>query len=220
MEMTRQHHRGETAGLARLFAVTGRITGGAAGLLAGLLLVAGESVFHIWTRHALAFDPLLALTFLVVALLVVPGLMGSALLRLTDHAHTLLLAALLQAGLSLLFCLLLIPPLGALGAGLGVGAAELLAVGGVALWQACRLFSLRTRLLVPAFAAGLGGILLGGAVAVPVFHLLRPDTLPELVLAGLAWAVPCVPAALPLLLPPARRRLLLDMLSRLVRRRG
>lgn len=220
MEMTRQHHRGETGGLARLFAVTGRIAGGAAGLLGGFLLVAGAPVFQVWTHKALVFDPLLALAFLVVALLVVPGLLGSTLLRLTDHARTLLLASLLQAGLSLFFCLLLIPPLGALGAGLGVGLAELLAVGGVALWQACRLFGLGASLLVPAFAAGLGGLLLGGAVAVPVFHLLVPETLPGLIAAGLVWAIPCLPAVVPLLLPPARRRLLLDILSRSVRRRG
>lgn len=220
MEMTRQHHRGEAAGLSRLFALTGRIAGGAAGLLAGLLLVAGDPVFQVWTRHALAFDPLLALSFLAVALLVVPGLLGSTLLRLTDHAQTLLLASLLQAGLSLFLCLLLIPPLGALGAGLAVGAAELLAVGLVAPWQVCRRFGLGAGLLVPAFAAGAAGLLLGGTVAALIFHLLRPDTLAGLIGAGLAWAVPCLPAAVPLLLPPARWRPLRDRLFGSVRRPG
>ncbi len=219
MEMTRQHHRGEAVGLARLFAITGRVASGAAGLLGGFLLMAGDPVFQVWTRHALAFDPSLALTFLAVALLVVPGLLGSALLRLTDHADTLLLASLLQAGISLLLCLFLIPPLGALGAGLGVGVAELLAVGGLALWQACRLFHLRVGLLVPAFAAGLAAFLLGGCVGAMVFHLLRPGTLLELAMAGLVWAVFSLPAALPILLPPARRRLLLETLFGLVRRR-
>jgi O-antigen/teichoic acid export membrane protein len=153
-------------------------------------------------------------------MLVVPGLLGSALLRLTDHADTLLLASLLQAGASLLLCLLLIPSLGALGAGIGIAVAELLTVGGLALRRTCRLFGLPTGVLVPAFAAGLAAFVLSGMVAAGVFLLLRPVGLAELILAGMVWALPSLPAAIPILLPPARRRWLFDLLLRSVRQRG
>jgi O-antigen/teichoic acid export membrane protein len=219
MEMTRQHHQGDSGGLALLFALTGRIAGGAAGLLAGLLLVAGGPIFQVWTQGALVFDPVLAMAFLAGALLVVPGLLGSTLLRLTDHADTLLRASFVQVGLCLILCPVLIPGLGALGAGLAVMVAELMSVGWLVLMRACRLFGLRVGLLVPAFAAGLGGLILGGVIAAGSFLLYRPDSLPALALAGSAWALLTFVPAVPILLPPVRRRLLLEMVRRSMRRR-
>lgn len=217
MEMTRQHHRGESAGLLQLFALAGRFTAGSMGLLAGLLLVAGGPIFQIWTHHSLSFDPWLAAIFLATATLSAPGLLGSALLRLTDHADTLLLASILQTGLSLLLCLVLIPTSGALGAGIAVGIAELVCVGGLGLWRARGLFKIGVMELWPSLAAGAAAFLLAGTLAIGTFQLLHPDDLPSLVLAGLVWTLPTLPALLAILLPQPRRRQFLDGLRRSMR---
>lgn len=219
MEMTRQHHRGEEAVLKRLFSLTGRIAGGAAGMLAGLLLVAGEPVFRVWTHGAIAFDPLLASVFLATCLLVVPGLLSSALLRLTDHADALVLASLLQAVLSIVLCLILIPwtgalGTGALGAGIAVAIAELTAVGGLALRRTCRIFDLRRAHLLPAILAGIGGAALAGGAAAGLFALTVPQTLVQLVVTGGIWTLLVGPPAVLLLLP---RRLRAGLWARLWR---
>ncbi|WP_434625567.1 lipopolysaccharide biosynthesis protein [Azospirillum sp. B2RO_4] len=212
MEMTRQHHRGEESVLKRLFSLTGRVAGGAAGMLAGLLLVAGEPVFRVWTHGAIAFDPLLASVFLATCLLVVPGLLSSALLRLTDHADALVLASLLQAVLSVVLCLILIPWTGALGAGIAVAIAELAAVGGLALRRTCRIFHLHRAHLLPAILAGIGGAALAGGAAAGLFALTAPQTLVQLVVTGGIWTLLVGPPAVPLLLP---RRLLAGLWPRL-----
>lgn len=214
MEMTRQYHQGESSRLALLFSLTGRIAGGVAGLLGGLLMVAGEAVFRIWTHGALTFDPVLALVFLAGSLLVVPGLLGSSLLRLTDHAQSLLFPALLQTGLCLLLCLALIPPLGALGAGVAVAVAEWLGIGCLALARASRLFGLRLALLIPAVLAGLCAFPVAAAVAVAAFLLSRPDGLPELIQALTVWTLLILIPAMLIMLPPARWRGLLKMVLR------
>ena len=129
----------------------------------------------------------------------------SALLRLTDHADALVLASLLQAVLSVVLCLILIPWTGALGAGIAVAIAELAAVGGLALRRTCRIFHLHRAHLLPAILAGIGGAALAGGAAAGLFALTAPQTLVQLVVTGGIWTLLVGPPAVPLLLP---RRLL------------
>lgn len=206
VEMTRQHHQGDAAGLTRLFLAANRISGGGGGLLIGLVFVLGPSFFVLWTHGAVTFDPALALVFVGSAILVAPGVTAMTLLRQTDHAGVLAWAHLAQIGLAGGLCLVLTPVYGGFGAAVAVAAAELLAIGWLALRGAVRLFDLDLRrILWTTGGATLGGGAVGAGAGLALAAALPTDSLPEMLLFGGVWLMVAAPVALFILLSPEQR---------------
>lgn len=207
LEMTRQHNQGDRDGLARLFAVTARLGGGTAGLLAGPLLVLGPDLFALWTGGAVAFDLGMALVFVTATLAAVPGTVGLTLLRQTDHAEAAATVHLVQLLVGAALCLALVPPLGSLGAAIAVAAAELLSIGVLSSWQATRVFLLNgARLLAAGWGSAAAGCAVGAAVAWALRDIMPVATIFDAGWLMASWAAVVAPAA-PYLLFPRDARL-------------
>jgi len=191
VEMARQYTQGDTEGLLRLYRDSGRMIGAITGLLAGFSLVAGPSFFVLWTRGAVAFDPLLAEVFLATTLLLLPSFGSTGLLRLTDHPRAAAASFVLQPLCAAVVSALLVAlGLGPVGAGLGVGVAELVAPGAWSMMGVSRLLGLRVGAFIwPILSTAALALALGSGAALAVVRLIPGGRALDLAVIAVLWLV-------------------------------
>jgi len=218
LESLKRLIQGDRTGLRRSVIGNGRFSAAVLGLAAGLLLPVGSLFFSHWTHGQVPFDPWLAAAFLLpLALAPLSGVRGLLVYHEKPRPQALALLAQMLGGLAL--CAAAIPGLGALGAAVGLAAAEMVTLGWLCLWAATRVLHLPLHgLLLPGVVALAGGLVWGGGVAVGLGHLLPGDSLPVLGLLLAGWAVLVVPILPGLALDAPRRAWLIGMIRTIVRR--
>ncbi|WP_431860965.1 hypothetical protein [Azospirillum sp.] len=216
LEMARQHAQRDAAGIVRMYAESGRMIGGLSGLLMGMSMVLGPAFFVLWTKGAVAFDPVLAGIFLGTTLALGPSLGSTWLLRHTDHPRTLAAAFALQIPLGAGLCVaLLAAGLGPVGAALAVGAAELVTPGLRSVAVVGRLLEVRMlTFLGPLYGTAVLSLLFGAGAALAADWLAPPGSLSGLMVTMGLWTVLAVGPAYYLLLDARQRTTLVCRLAR------
>jgi O-antigen/teichoic acid export membrane protein len=133
-----------------------------AGVVVSALLPFWQDFFALWTHGAIPYNPVLTLVLLVGAGMVAPSLLALGFANYSNRGELLARTKGLQLALFLVLSLLLIPPMGPLGAALAVVASDLLVQSGL-LGVTILRQTLQRPLLHLAYLAGLMTVvLLGG----------------------------------------------------------
>jgi O-antigen/teichoic acid export membrane protein len=206
IEMARQAAQKDLGALRSLAMTTGRLISGLVGLLAGGLWVAAEPAIRLWTHGQVPYDPWLIGMLLATVMVITPAQVGYVALHYTNQPLRLAIAFVVQATGGLLLSAALIPGFGALGVALGMGAAEMLAIGGFVSIAGLGVETVPVAaFLRSTYGSALAAFALGAAVAAPLRYLLSPDGLSVLLLFGLAWlGIAGLPAVYLLLRPDQR----------------
>jgi len=188
IEMARHLAKGETAACARLYAVTGKIVTGLAGLFAGISIPLSGPFVALWTKGAVGTEHPLLIAFLAGIFVGAPGQAGLMLLRFGNHPRPLAIAWLGQSFGGLLLAYVLYPALGVLGAALAFSLCQLVFVGlflPLAIQRMLGFSAVRhlaTSYVVGAVAFGLSYAAAAGAFSLGFTGLVG------LILSGLVWA--------------------------------
>lgn len=124
LETARMHACGDAAAARRFYTETSCLPGTCVGLAAGAVWIAGPAIFELWTGGRIAFDPALALAFLIGALLQAPAYSAYSLLRLVDRPAAVAAAQAVEIAVAAGLGAVLIPAAGAAGAAAAISAAE------------------------------------------------------------------------------------------------
>lgn len=214
IEMARQHVQNELDACRRLYAGTGRVSTGLAGLLAGISIPASAPFVTLWTHGAVPPDRALVAWILAGIFLAAPGQASMMLLRYSNRPRPIALASVAHAAAGLLLCLLLVPQIGVRGAAVAFMVTESLAIGFFQPVVVNALFGFSAaRHLLTSYAVGAGAFLLSFAVATPLFELSTLDPLGVLLRGGI-WAVVVLPPGALLILPQGRRTQVFALLRR------
>jgi O-antigen/teichoic acid export membrane protein len=214
VEMSRHHAQHELAAMRRLYVNTGRLCGGASGLLAGLILALGEPLIAIWTRGKVAYDPWLIGFFVIPMLLTAPSHAGTVALQYNNQPGPIALARAAHTLFGLLLCSLLVPLFGSPGAAAGLALSEASTAGGYLTFAATRRCAidyavyLRSSLGVTALM-----LLISYASAFLLVSWIRPDTVGGLLLFGVVWTPVALLPALAVMTSTNLRNLLLAKAS-------
>lgn len=215
VEMARQAAQQDLAALRRLAMTTGRLISGLVGLFAGGLWIAAEPTLRLWTRGQVAYDPWLIGVLLTTVIVIAPAQVGYMALHYTNRPLPLAIGFLIHLCGGLLLSAALIPGHGALAAALGMGAAEMLAIGGLVSLQGLRVANVPApAFLLSSYGSALTALALGIAVAAPLRHLLGPAGVGAMLLFGLLWLAIVALPALHLLLRPDHKAWLAGALCR------
>jgi O-antigen/teichoic acid export membrane protein len=211
LEMSRLYAGKNIAGVGKLFSNAGHVTSGISGLFGGFILAAGEPAIRVWTNGQVAYDPWLTTIFVGVIVIGAPAQVAFILFYHINRPRMLVLANGGHALGTMLLCLVLVPKYAALGAAAATGLTELVFVGLLLPFAACRLLAMP----VVAYFANCG------TVAIVMFFLSYTatwammaampvhDTRDFVVLGGL-WAVVLSLPAYFLVLTSSMRRHILD----------
>jgi O-antigen/teichoic acid export membrane protein len=212
IEMARQHVSGEVDACRRLYFDTGRIVALLVGVLGGFSVIAYAPFIDLWTHGAVGPDPWLLAAFLGSIFLAAPGQASLMLLKYGNHPRPCAIAWIVQSvgGLALAACL--VPGMGVVGAALGLGIAEVLAIGLWLPFVAERVYGFNAvRHLLSGYGTGVVAFAISTGIAALAFSLHLPGLFGIFAAAAL-WAVVVAPPTAALILPKAKRAALLARL--------
>jgi O-antigen/teichoic acid export membrane protein len=218
-EFARQYAQDDIAALRRLYRFAGRLSGGTAGALAGMIAVIGPPFLGIWTLGRVAFVPGVFWPLLAAAALSGPTLAGLALLYFINRPRGLAVAMLAGGVTTIGLSAVLVPQFGATGAAIAVLAAEAGVIGIAVPTLAARVAGLSAirRIAIGQLCAA-AAFAISFAIAQGAVALIGQGSLARLVIAGALWAA-LVPWPLLLMLFDAgQRRWLRDRLAERLRR--
>jgi O-antigen/teichoic acid export membrane protein len=188
IEMARQLAKGETAACRRLYAVTGKIVTGLAGLFAGISIPLSGPFVLLWTKGAVGADQPLLIAFLAGIFIGAPGQAALMLFRYGNHPRPLAVAWLGQSVGGLALAYALYPMLGVTGAAIAFSLCQLVFVGLFLPLAVQRMFGFSAvRHLVTSYGVGAAAFALSYAAAVGAFSLGLTGFV-GLILTGMVWA--------------------------------
>lgn len=210
-ELARQQAIGEQQRLQRLYSGAGRMVTGMAGLLGGLVMVAGAPFIHIWTHGEVAFNPSLVGAFVAATILTAPAQVAQMLFTYNNRPGVLVAAQIGFAIGTLALCLLLIPYFSASGAAWAATVAECLSLGLILPRAAARQVGLLVvRYFWTAYLAGGAAFALSYAVAKCLDRAISANSLLTLLILGMIWSAIMAAPSFFLLLASDERRWLLQ----------
>ncbi|MGB0720817.1 MAG: lipopolysaccharide biosynthesis protein [Gammaproteobacteria bacterium] len=207
VEQSRELAGGNTAQVAGLMRSSLRLSCGAAGGLGGMVVILGVPLMSVWTMGKVDQEGVLVYLLIVSILISAPARSAAQLFYFTNRPHY---EAVAQSGvlvLMLLFCAVLIPRWGVVGAGaallIGESLAIALALGrvvardqGISWWV---LQWAGWRWIIPGFAVG-------AACALAATHVFAPTDWVTLIAAVSLWCALALIPAIRIMVPPHERK--------------
>jgi hypothetical protein len=208
-ELGHDHAIGATDQLRHLYARGSVFVTVLASVVVAGLLPFWQDFFVLWTRGAVPYDPVLAMTLLIGTGAVAPAILALTYAHYSNRGGLLVRAKALQLVVFLVLSLWMIPHLGPLGAAIAIVASDLLVQFGV-LTSAVLRQTLQQPLRHVAFLAGLmiGTTLSGWGLGIVIRSLLPWTGLVRLAAECALWAVIVMLAASPLTIARVRDRLI------------
>jgi O-antigen/teichoic acid export membrane protein len=124
-ELGHDHAVGAKDQLRNLFARGSAFVAVLASLVVSGLLAFWQDFFALWTRGAIPYDPPLTVTLLIGTSVIAPAILALNYANYSNQGDLLVRAKGLQLAVFLILSLLLIPPLGPLGAAVAIVASDL-----------------------------------------------------------------------------------------------
>jgi O-antigen/teichoic acid export membrane protein len=124
-ELGHDHAVGANEQLRNLYARGSVFVALLASVVVSGLLPFWEDFFALWTRGAIPYDPMLAMTLLIGTAAIAPAILALSYASYSNRGDLLVRAKGLQLAVFLVLSLLLIPPLGPLGAAIAIVVSDL-----------------------------------------------------------------------------------------------
>lgn len=212
-ELTRQQAEGADAALTRLYNTSGRRISGLAGLISGVTMTIAAPFIDIWTRSEVSADSWLTGVFLATIVLGAPSTVAQQLFQYNNRPGVFAIAHAANGVLAIGLCWSLIGSLGALGAAVAIGLAEVLTIGlFVTRAASASVAQPLSKYLASSFFAAVIGLALGAGAAFGWVTVLPTDTLAALALFGVVWTVTVTVPAFYLMMTAAERARLVGAL--------
>ena len=207
-ELGHDHAVGATERLSALYARGSLLVAALASVVVSALLSFWSDFFALWTHGAIPYDPVLANTVLVGSAVAAPAILALSYANYSNQGDLLVRSKGLQFAVFLILSLVLIPPLGPLGAAIAIVASDLLVQFGL-LTLVIMSQTLKHPLPHVVFlAAVMIAITLGGWALGMAIRAAMPGTgLSRFIAECAAWLLMAGVAASPLLLRSVRDRL-------------
>lgn len=207
-ELGHDHAVGATERLSALYARGSLLVAALASVVVSALLSFWSDFFALWTHGAIPYDPVLANTVLVGSAVAAPAILALSYANYSNQGDLLARSKGLQFAVFLILSLVLIPPLGPLGAAIAIVASDLLVQFGL-LTLVIMSQTLKHPLPHVVFlAAVMIAITLGGWALGMAIRAAMPGTgLSRFIAECAAWLLVAGVAASPLLLRSVRDRL-------------